>query len=336
MNPRFLVYLDTCVISRRGDWRLKTSDAAAMEGLSEFAVQIRYVSSHHLTNEVAQTRDPKTRGLLLLLAATIEKVPWEVPEWNGGVGGSPVGAAKADALRMATAAIERIASEVRNRAIARALGVLRNDQLSRDIQELFLQSLILAWGALEVLANDVFRVLLDSRPDLSSLLHENEECKRLFGGTRLNKAVHSMGTLLLDRNRISNLRAMKSVLSVLFGHDAQLQSALCSCGKEAHRCSQRSGRAGSAAPHHGSPAPALGFGSPDPQESGYRDPTGGILPRGVRREVAGSGRAMELVSSGSASLQQRQASAGADVPLAAGRVFSSRMAGPGALAPPSL
>lgn len=91
MNPTFLVYLDTCVISRRGDWRLKASDATAMEGLSEFAGQIRYVSSHHLTNEVAQTRDPKTRGLLLLLAAVIEKVPWEVPEWSGGVGGSPVG-----------------------------------------------------------------------------------------------------------------------------------------------------------------------------------------------------------------------------------------------------
>jgi hypothetical protein len=110
----------------------------------------------------------------------------------------------------------------------------------------------------------------------------------------------------------------------------------CSCGKQAHRRSQRSVRAGSAALHHGRPAPALGCRSPDPQESGHRDPTSSILPRGVRREVAGSGRAMELVSSGSASLQQRQASARADVPLAAGPAFSIRMTAPGALTPPSL
>jgi hypothetical protein len=91
MNPRYLVYLDTSLLSRMRDGRVKTPDAVAMEGLSEFAGQIRYVSSHQLTNEVAQTYDPKARGVLLLLAALIEKVPWEVPEWSGAVGGSPVG-----------------------------------------------------------------------------------------------------------------------------------------------------------------------------------------------------------------------------------------------------
>ena len=52
--------------------------------------------------------------------------------------------------------------------------------------------------------------------------------------------------------------------------------------------------------------------------------------------AAGSGRATEPVSSGSGCLQQRQAIARADVPLAAGRVVTIPMAGPGALAPPSL
>jgi hypothetical protein len=91
MTASFLVYIDTSVISRGYDVRLRGSDADALEKLSEFAGQIRYVTSYQVTNEVAQTKDPKARGILLLLAAVIEKVPWEVPEWSGAIGGAPLG-----------------------------------------------------------------------------------------------------------------------------------------------------------------------------------------------------------------------------------------------------
>lgn len=86
------VYLDTNLISRMRDDRLRASDALALEQLSEFARQIQYVTSDKLTNEVARTSDPKTRGVLLLLAAIIEKVPWEIHEMSGTFGGAPFGA----------------------------------------------------------------------------------------------------------------------------------------------------------------------------------------------------------------------------------------------------
>jgi hypothetical protein len=88
----FRVYLDTNLVSRIRDDRLREHDALALEQLSEFSRHIHYVTSDRLTNEVARTNDPKTRGVLLLLAAIIEKVPWEIHEMSGCIGGAPIGA----------------------------------------------------------------------------------------------------------------------------------------------------------------------------------------------------------------------------------------------------
>lgn len=88
----FRVYLDTNLISRIRDGRVTARDALALEQLSEFSRHIHYVTSDRLTNEVARTRDPRTRGVLLLLAATLEKVPWEIANLSGCIGGAPIGA----------------------------------------------------------------------------------------------------------------------------------------------------------------------------------------------------------------------------------------------------
>jgi len=86
------IYLDTSIVSRIRDYgRLDDAAAQALEKLSEFSHQIHYVTSDTLTNEVARTKDPRTRGALLLFAAIIDKVPWEVPEHPGGWGGAPFG-----------------------------------------------------------------------------------------------------------------------------------------------------------------------------------------------------------------------------------------------------
>lgn len=146
-------------------------------------------------------------------------------------------AAKADALDQANADIRQRISEFPENAIARALDTLTDGELSLDVHELFTQSLVLSWGALEVLANDVFRAILDSKPHLSLLLQKHKSVRRLFGELRFDLtllAAHQfniascIGALLLDVHRIDSIDTMKKVFCALFGRNQLLQSALCS------------------------------------------------------------------------------------------------------------
>ena len=88
---RLRVYFDTNLVSRIRDSRLADADATALERLSEFSHRIHYLTSDLLTNEVARSRDPKTRGALLFLAAIVDKVPWHVNQLSGAVGAAPIG-----------------------------------------------------------------------------------------------------------------------------------------------------------------------------------------------------------------------------------------------------
>jgi hypothetical protein len=145
--------------------------------------------------------------------------------------------AKADFLSMATEQVEQvILPGVRKRVIDRATDALSETQLASDVQEIFLQGLVLAWGALEVLVNDLFVVLLDSRPELSIRLQADPRCKRLFRDLKIDLEVlvahefnlaSRMGQFLAEVHPISTVDVMKTVFKALFGHSAVIQKSLC-------------------------------------------------------------------------------------------------------------
>jgi hypothetical protein len=134
--------------------------------------------------------------------------------------------AKAANLEKANKEIAQRLSGVRDRAISGALCALENDQLRQDIHEIFLQSLVLAWGALEVLVNDVFRILLNAMPQLSLSLRSDSKCKNLFENLKFDLKLLSshgfnlrscMGDVLLEVHRIDGLETMRAVFAALFG-----------------------------------------------------------------------------------------------------------------------
>jgi hypothetical protein len=143
--------------------------------------------------------------------------------------------AKAEALSRTSEHIEHVMLPgVRKKVIDRTSGALSDDQLAFDVQEIFLQSLVLAWGALEVLANDLFVVLLDSRPELSIRLMSSAPCERLFHNLKLDlklleahkfNLASRMGQLLVDVHPIGTLEVMKVVFAALFGPSTVLQSS---------------------------------------------------------------------------------------------------------------
>ncbi len=132
---------------------------------------------------------------------------------------------------------ELIEKEIRAQAIDTARQALSDTQLQIGVREIYLQSVVLVWGALEVLANDLFMVLLDNRPELSLMLIRDERSKRLFSNLRIDVETLSayqfnlgaqMGTLLSSVRSLDTIDAMKVVFATLFPNAISLRNALCS------------------------------------------------------------------------------------------------------------
>jgi hypothetical protein len=108
--------------------------------------------------------------------------------------------------------------------------VLDDPQFSAAARELLRQGIVLTWGAFEVLANDVFILLMNSRPELVMLLMDNESTKRLFHLKALSLedlAEHNfdirnkMGNILCQDGTLNGLDTIKSTLRVLFDYGAE-------------------------------------------------------------------------------------------------------------------
>jgi hypothetical protein len=146
--------------------------------------------------------------------------------------------AKADALkRTLEEQVQEVIPSHRNKAITRAREALSNVHVELGVREIFLQSLVLSWGALEVVANDVFVALVDTRPELSVALLRDESCRRLFNSLRIDvellaeyqfNLASSMGQLLSATRPVDNVEVMKTVFGKLFPKSSELREALAS------------------------------------------------------------------------------------------------------------
>jgi phage tail protein X len=104
----------------------------------------------------------------------------------------------------------------------------------KPVGELLRQGSVLAWTALEVLANDLFIQLLNAVPDLSTNLMEARtgnrfQLKRIpledlarFGFNLSDK----MGALLADKQPLDSTAIIREVFEVLFPDSAELRTVL--------------------------------------------------------------------------------------------------------------
>ncbi len=102
-------------------------------------------------------------------------------------------------------------------------------------EELLREGLVLAWSAFEVLASDLFALVLNSRPGLVRNLNSDENAKRLFGMKALplelleEKAFdvsRAMGDLVLSQHAVDNVPSMKAAYFALCPDDQSLREKL--------------------------------------------------------------------------------------------------------------
>lgn len=84
------VYLDTCVLSRIVDARIKEKPAAAYAEIVKKR-DVQLVTSDKTHAEVLKTTSPVRNSLLQFLVALVERVPLRVVEFSGALGGAPLG-----------------------------------------------------------------------------------------------------------------------------------------------------------------------------------------------------------------------------------------------------
>jgi hypothetical protein len=112
---------------------------------------------------------------------------------------------------------------------------LRQSDLSLAADELLLQGLVLAWGALEVLARDVFVVTLNRHPQAVEKLLADPTSKRRFELSKVSLETLArndfdlsgkMGSLLSEQQDLSDLVSIKAVYGALYPDATMLREAL--------------------------------------------------------------------------------------------------------------
>lgn len=112
---------------------------------------------------------------------------------------------------------------------------LTDDEFSSASGELLRQGAVLAWGAIEVLARDLFAAHVNSHPEFVANLAAHPSTKARFNLKAIDLselAAHqfdlskSMGTFLLQVTDFSELAAIKDTYSVLFPSNNSLRTAL--------------------------------------------------------------------------------------------------------------
>ncbi len=112
---------------------------------------------------------------------------------------------------------------------------LRDDEFSRGAAELLGQCAVLTWSALEVLAQDAFIELLNTKPKLTSRLFADESAKKLFQLKSINidtiiendfDLSRRMGHVIVKSRPIDSIPVMRTTFSALLPDAAALHAAL--------------------------------------------------------------------------------------------------------------
>jgi hypothetical protein len=112
---------------------------------------------------------------------------------------------------------------------------LEQEEFARASSELLRQGVVSAWGALEVLVQDLVATLLNARPDVAVILLSHERTKALFQLKALplgTLAAHnfnvseSLGSILIRQRSVDTVPVMKSVFSVLLPQSEKLREIL--------------------------------------------------------------------------------------------------------------
>jgi hypothetical protein len=110
---------------------------------------------------------------------------------------------------------------------------------SSSIEELLREGLVLIWGAIEVLASDLFVGMLNIRPMLVRKLMEDDAARRLFAIKSLTLDVieerefdlsRCMGEVILKQHAVDNVPSMKAAYLALFPADQDLRNVLGATG----------------------------------------------------------------------------------------------------------
>ena len=149
-------------------------------------------------------------------------------------------AATEEALRIKKDAYAKAAVQVKER-IAQSMDPILDEAepiaeaLSSTIEELLREGLVLIWGAIEVVASDLFCELLNTNPTLVARLNDSEPARRLFGVKALGIDLletygfdlrGSMGSIVLSQHAVDNVPSIKVAYAALFPDDAELKTQL--------------------------------------------------------------------------------------------------------------
>jgi len=121
------------------------------------------------------------------------------------------------------------------RAVLEQLEDLLSDaEFSESVDELLRQCTVLCWGALEVLAADLFVALLNVKPSLARFLLHDARTKKYYQSRDFGAALEernydlssSMGDVLIGQRRIDDVETIRGVFDVLFPECEELRISL--------------------------------------------------------------------------------------------------------------
>jgi hypothetical protein len=112
--------------------------------------------------------------------------------------------------------------------------LLCDDEMKLAAAELMRQAEVLAWGTLEVLANDLFIDLLNKEPQITETLLKDERTKKRFQmkdiGSLLSTYAYDlsghMGTVLAAATKIDDVETLRATYEVLMPNNSKLLTAL--------------------------------------------------------------------------------------------------------------
>jgi hypothetical protein len=116
---------------------------------------------------------------------------------------------------------------------------LSNGEMRTAAQELLRTSLVLVWGAVEVLISDAFEITLNLRPELYDVLLGSENLKRKMNLKALTfedlkrfefNISGRLGTLLLENTKLDKVAIIRDVFDALEPNDAKVRELLHSNG----------------------------------------------------------------------------------------------------------
>ena len=155
----------------------------------------------------------------------------------------PQASAPENAMRIRQEAEQKALQEIAKNPISRenalAAAASLAEAFSSTIEELLREGLVLIWGAIEVLASDLFVGILNARPGLLRKLFEDDTARRLFGVKSLPMEVIEernfdlsacMGELVLKQHAVDNVPSMKAAYRALFPADKDLLEQLGATG----------------------------------------------------------------------------------------------------------